>query len=142
MTTTFNLEPAPALAIDALLNSMRPMDPVVQQRRANEQAVLWNLIRYLGARGFTVTAINDGESVTRCADALEVMGLAFDLDECRVVFTGSARRYVVVLIWDNGNDGFDALADWSAPTNDTEGFSSAVEGFLDLIETSSRRTLF
>lgn len=148
---------APALAIDATLQNFRSSTPLTPEqardrltlRQRNERDIAVNLIDHLKRHGFTLVEVYDGEHHEKVASTQAALELAFNLDEVRFIFrndagpfehNGKQRRgeHVVLLIWDNGNDGWDAVSDWSYYEGDPDGFDAALDSFLDRINEQER----
>jgi hypothetical protein len=148
-TTPEWIKGVPALRIDATLANFRSASPLSPEqardrltlRQRNEREIAVNLIDHLKRARFTLVEIDTGDSVEKVRTTDAALELLFNLDEARLVFrfdggpfehNGKARRgeHVVLLIWDNGNDGWDAVTDWNFYEGDPDGFDAALDAFL------------
>lgn len=83
-----------------------------------ERRIVANLISHLNAHGFMIVAVDDGgddEEVITDNNMKDAMESAFAVDEATLIFAdpASGTKYVVDLIFNNGNDGLDVISDHS-----------------------------
>lgn len=121
----YTAQKAPALNIDKMMAERH--GHVVGPRQAIERAVVWNLIQYMAANGWRVSAVNDGDAWEKTATPLEVMELVFNLDEAWLRFRKDDAKHSAYIVL--GNDGYDALSDWNYSDDDADGFNAALSQF-------------
>lgn len=92
-----------------------------------ERRIVANLFAHMLAAGWRPYAVDDGEEVTKVADAKAAMELIFDLDEVRVVFANAeGAKHTVLLVLGNG---IDIITDWGFSEGDADGFNAAMDAF-------------
>lgn len=102
--------------------------PSVAHRCAVERMVVASLVTHMAKAGWTVAYVNDGEERHKTQCLRDVLEAVFGVDESRICFEyPGAQRCVVVIVL--GNDGWDAIADASAPMHDPGGFTKALDSF-------------
>lgn len=136
MTTKAPWSTAPSLDIDTRLGRGAPSTDAriaQRQRRANnERDIAWNLIAHLERAGFAVHGVHDGDEYVKTPDAKAAMELLFNLDEASLRFHKAGFSvHGVLLIFDNGNDGWDVISDWNYTKSDPDGFSATLDAFLE-----------
>lgn len=116
----------PALDIDALMKSRHNVD--VRPEGKLERRIVWNLIQHLGAAGFQVEAVNDGEEITETInDPKAAMELIFNVDYAGLGFARQGgKRHTVTLVLGNG---IDIVSDWNYGNGDPDGFNAAMDTF-------------
>lgn len=117
---------APALDHDAMM--AQRFASKVSANGHLERAIVWNLCAHLAAAGFAVVAVDDGEEVTKTADAKAALELVFNLDEAWLYFRKgrNGRRRVVFLVLGEGDT---IITDWSYTEGDADGFNAAMNAF-------------
>lgn len=116
--------PVPELARD----KQRPPDDGVMARCMIERAVVFALLLHMERAGFTAISVCGGDEDTPTKSHVEVMDEVFSMDDARIYFKkGNADSGSALIIL--GNDGFDAISDWSYLKGDTDGFSAAMDAF-------------
>ncbi|WP_443698609.1 hypothetical protein [Pseudomonas sp.] len=119
----FTAVAAPELAIDKLLYRGNP----VPANGKLERRIAANLLAFMASKGWNVCTVFDGDELVPVVTALDVMELAFDLDEVQLTFTNAAgNEHRAVLIMGNG---IDIITDWGFTVGDPDGFNAAMEGF-------------
>jgi hypothetical protein len=114
----------PSLKIDKVLYK----DGQIPPRGKIERRVFANLIDHLQKNGFTLKSVWDGETDTATATIKDAMEVAFNLDQCHLYMANAkGQQHWVFFVF--GNDGWDAISDWSYATDDADGFNKAMEGF-------------
>jgi hypothetical protein len=114
----------PKLAHDAMM--AREFGSKLNTRMHTERQVVWDLCAHLAKAGFEPYRLDDGEVLTKVADAKAAMELLFNLDEGRLYFSrkGGGVRECVFFVF--GNDGWDCAADMSCGRPD---WDAAIESF-------------
>lgn len=116
----------PELEIDAKM--LKLYGHTVSPRGRLERRVIAAAIAHLQQAGFTLVSVDDGEEDTKVTTAKEAMELVFNLDECRIYFRKQGfnpHNLLIVL----GNDGWDAISDYTYTAGDPDGFEKAMDAF-------------
>jgi len=85
----------------------------IEQRMKIERQVVRHLIRTAKKHGFALVAVNNGEERIKVKTETEAMDHVFSVDESRIIFrhpTHTVNHVAQIVL---GNDGWDAIADWS-----------------------------
>lgn len=93
----------------------------IQQRQINENKIMQHLFTLMEAGGWKLLYLDDGEEEAVHPKTInEAIEYANNLDEVTFVFRSDKQRMscFVYLIFGNGNDGFDVIADHAAPKSD------------------------
>lgn len=115
---------APALDHDAMMSQR--FGSKVSANGHLERAIVWNLCAHLAAAGFTPRTVNDGEEVTKVADAKAALELIFNLDEAWLTFGKGKARHVVFFVLGEGDT---IVTDWGYTEGDADGFNAAMDAF-------------
>jgi hypothetical protein len=126
---------APALDHDKMMAEKYGQQ--LHPRMKVERRVVANLIHVLQHAGFWVYSLYDGEETTLLedlkvtpAEALKAtMELAFNLDECRVYFRHPEVKLTQWVYLVFGNDGWDAVCDYSAPEGKDHPWRKVMDAF-------------
>lgn len=78
-----------------------------------ERQIVYHMTAKLKAIGYELVGINDGEEYQELP-ILDIYDLAENLDECHLVYKTPYSKFVVYLIFGNGNDGRDVITDYTA----------------------------
>jgi hypothetical protein len=92
--------------------------------------------------GFMLQHIFDGENYLPIEGNIEeAHAVLEDLDDAQLCFlrgiNGSATGHAVKLIFDNGNEGRDVVADWNYYEGDKDGFSAMMNSILEWTDNLS-----
>jgi hypothetical protein len=84
-----------------------------------ERRIVANLVAYMNSNGFTCSHVDDGgDHPEKVNDTREIMEAAFAVDDATLLFRDfrnppDKHQYEVNLVFGNGNDGLDVIADHS-----------------------------
>lgn len=111
---------APALEHDAMM--LRKYQCKLDQRMRNERKITANVFEVLKSHGWNVELVDDGDEETEVSTMLDAMELMFNIDDCHVHFRKGEQCGWFRMIFGNGNDGLDVIADHSVnlPLDDFE----------------------
>ena len=96
----------------------------IKKRIAVERRLVRHLIRVMDLAGWKISCIDDGGEFVKINSELEAMETVFSVDESRIYFKKGAQKHIVLIVL--GNDGFDAIADYSTSVDDVDGFSAVM----------------
>jgi len=85
----------------------------LEKRMELERRVVRKLIRVAKEHGWTCVAVDDGEERVRCDGEAEAMDAVFAVDESVMRFKHADHKATHCAVIVLGNDGWDAIADWS-----------------------------
>ena len=99
--------------------------PSVAKRCRVERNMLFSLLTHLHQLGFEVTGASDGEERHKCTTILQALSVVFSVDDSAVYVrrAGDAKGHTICVIL--GNDGWDAVSDYSV----APGFTEAMDAF-------------
>lgn len=98
------------------------------KRQQTERRLVWSLLKHLQEHDWTVHVVDDGEEFIQTSNHLEVMEHVFSVDESNIrVRKAGGRRHIICFVL--GNDGWDAIADYSCPDPDPDGFNAMMGAF-------------
>jgi len=106
----------------AMLEAEQQAQDAVDARIAVERDVVSKLILMAAEAGWVCTHVDNGDGGVKVTTLEQAMDEAFAADDATLAFrkNGHAMHVYVVL----GNDGWDAVADYSAPAEDVEGWNT------------------
>lgn len=85
-----------------------------------ERRLIRFMIRVLKRNGWEIAFIDDGGENVRVSSVNEALEVVFGVDDCRIFFKkGLSRHWVLIVL---GNDGWDAVADYSYSEKVDDGF--------------------
>jgi len=97
-----------------------------------DRRVVYSLLKTLEAAGHKLVKV-DREDWLVTSDIKEAMERIHDLDDAVIVVTAGPGFEGEHAIWAvNGEDGWDVIADWNFFSDDRDGFSALMDGFLEL----------
>ena len=88
----------------------------IQKRIKIERQLVRHLIRVMKLAGWNAISVNDGGELVPVFGEADTMEAVFAVDESKIYFERRNVRHWVFIVL--GNDGWDAIADYSAPEND------------------------
>jgi len=106
----------------AMLEAEQQAQDAVDARIAVERDVVSKLILMAAEAGWVCTHVDNGDGGVKVTTLEQAMDEAFAADDATLAFrkNGHAMYAYIVL----GNDGWDAVADYSAPAEDVEGWNT------------------
>ena len=98
----------------------------VEKRIAMERRLVRKLVRIMKENGWIAARVSDGEESVRVSGEEAVLAVVFSVDESAIRFEKDGKAHWVSIVL--GNDGYDAVADYSYSHRDPDGFVAIMEG--------------
>lgn len=116
----------PALSRDAAYPAS------IRARHQLEKIVVYNLILFMRSQGFWLAGVWDGEVMERPVTVKAALEMVFNLDQASLRFRkqGYKEHGVLIVL---GNDGWDAISDWSYGEGDPDGFNLLMESYSNAV---------
>ena len=124
--------PTPVLSTDS--DRSQDISHRLKMRKAGERRVVFELIEWLRLRSFLCVGVDDGGDYHPTSTTVEAMEHVFALDDAELRFehVGTSRQYSVIIVL--GNSPEEAVSDWSHTKGDPDGFSAAMDQFIDKLD--------
>lgn len=94
---------------------------------ANEKRFINKMVEVLATYGWNLTSVNDGEEFEPCTTGDEAFAVCNSVDESSIRFSKDDREHGVLVILNNGDDGYYFVADYNYSVDDN--FQEAMESF-------------
>ena len=96
----------------------------IKERIAVEHRLVRHLVRVMKQNGWEAICVDDGGEMVKTVSEMEVMEAVFSVDESRIYFKKGNQKHIVLIVL--GNDGYDAIADYTTSLGDKDGFGEVM----------------
>jgi len=127
----------PALKCDQ--KSLLKYGTILTSWNRRERRIVANLIAHLNRNGYSVIGVYDGDEEVAVKDVRGAMEVAFGGDKAELIVRHSeadqtlglkgACDHVIILVFNNGNDGLDVIENTAIHRGDAGRFTPVLEAF-------------
>ncbi len=96
----------------------------IKERIAVERRLIRHLVRVMKQNGWEAICVDDGGEMVKTVSEAEVLEAVFSVDESRIFFKKGDQKHIALIVL--GNDGYDAIADYTTSLGDKDGFGEVM----------------